>query len=220
MLKQSFLFLSIMTGMGLQAQNFRQINYLNKGIYFSVRPGVAYEYMTTKGYLADHLHFNKPRQTQLSLLMDWDADEFKGFMIRGEVSYKSMSFHGQGFADNKRFDTYELSGFILVPEVAFLFGSTRLRPLRVIGGIGLGLTGATVTRNDYTMKFEGAPPITNTTYFNAQGGDAIATITACLMYKRRWEFNCKYWPFVWYNGSDNTNHLNSHSISFALCCWW
>jgi hypothetical protein len=210
--------LFIIAALGAKAQNYRQINFLNKGVYFALRPGFSYDYMSARGSMG-YLHFNRPRQKQLSLMMDWDADKFKGWMIRAEVSYKSMSFYGQGFESKSQLNTYEIRGFTLVPEVVFMYGSTRLNSLRIIGGIGLGLSGSTVTRNQFTIYQDGRPPVTNNKQFDAEGGDFIATINASLMYKRRWEANFKYWPFAWHDAINDKNRLNSHSISFALCYW-
>jgi hypothetical protein len=219
MLKYFILVCWITATLGLKAQNYRQSDFFHKGVYIALRPGAAYEFAQPKGYLIDHLSFNKPRQFQLSAIMDWDDNDLKRFMVRCEVSYKQMGFNGQGVAYEGRYDTYELRGFSVVPEVALMYGSSRRRSLRFLAGIGLGMTLARATRNDYTIHEQRRPPVADNDHFSAQTDDYIATFTTCLIYQRRWELNVKFWPFTWYDSKEKENWLNSQSVSFAVCYW-
>lgn len=211
--KSLFLLICVfISSQSLTAQNTQQKRVKKKYVYVSVRPGISLDHMRMKGYFKEPVRFNNPANLCFAGALDFDYDG--EVIFRTEVTYKPMHFHTEGGGgENNTFNTYELKGFSVIPEFQLLIKKSLNSNVNIYGGAGFGYRLSKVWKNKIT--YVGNSPRGAASSLNVETNDGVVSCAIGLIYRNRYEFNCKLSVTQW--GNSSIDKLTNRSVILGVC---
>jgi hypothetical protein len=190
---RKYLFLSLcvlFTSCKVIAQDSLESESTNKWVYFSIRPGVNVDYFKTEGYQVSNTKYKPASRFVISAAIDLDNPEMKGFLVRGEVTYRDQRFHGEGHEQIIGFTKTDFRFRTITPELSLLYKIPWRSKLQIYAGGGLGWNTRKISKNEGVIYYGDRPwRYPNALYLTDQ--EWSFSLSAGLMFKKRIELSAK-----------------------------
>jgi hypothetical protein len=208
----SLLLYTFISCLSVPAQNTPPKGASTKYVYVSIRPGISFDHMRVKGYFKEPVKFNSPDNLCIAASLDVDYDG--EVIFRTEVTYTPVRFHTEGGrSEANTFYTYDLTGFSVIPQFLLFLKKSLSSDLNIYGGAGFGYRLSKILKNEVT--FAGAPPRGAAHSLTIESGDGVVSCAIGLIYRTRYEFNCKLSVTQW--GISSMNKLTNRTVNMGLC---
>ncbi|OQP65509.1 hypothetical protein A3860_17750 [Niastella vici] len=190
---RNYLFLSLymlFANCTLIAQDSLENGATNKWVYFSLRPGVTMDFFKTEGYQVSNTKYNPTKRFVISAAIDLDNPQMKGFLLRGEVTYRDQRFHGEGYEQIIGFTKTDFRFRTITPELSLLYKSPWRSKLQIFAGGGLGWNTRKIVRNEGVIYYGDRPwRYPHALYLTDQ--EWSFSLSAGLLFKSRIEISAK-----------------------------